>query len=92
MSFLSFPAIILNMNIVHKDIFGLLCDPDNRTSFSIEASQLGLKPLEWPVTMLTTLGNGQPLRRSKVVHEGRELVAVIYEQQMSPITVKVFND
>lgn len=57
------------------------------------ASDLGLPPGEWPLTLTTNLGNEQPLTRtSKKVGPNGDLVSVTYRQQLGCIALRVFND
>jgi hypothetical protein len=51
-----------------------------------EASTLGLKPGEWPPTLPTSLGNGQPF---VLTHADRG--AVIYKQQLGVLFLRVRN-
>lgn len=60
---------------------------DRAHHFSACASDLGLRPGQWPATIDTNLGNGQPLVK-RFVTEG----AVTYRQQLGCIDVTLFND
>lgn len=61
--------------------------------FSAEASELRLPPGEWPVTLPTTLGNGQPfIRKRKRLTPTGDLGAVIYDQSAGCITLTIWND
>lgn len=62
--------------------------------FTAWASELGLRPGQWPSTLTTDLGNGQPLYRSHVAlsPDGTEVQSVCYSQALGCITLTVFND
>ncbi len=82
------------MNIVTKEVLGLLSDGPGPHQYSIEASQLGLTPGEWPHMMLTTLGTGQPLLAKSDINVGvGERLSVTYQQKgASGLTLVVYND
>lgn len=61
--------------------------PDTEYRYSAEASELGLKPGQWPMYLNTTLGNGEPFRRC--TNKGEY---VIYIQDLSAIPLHVWND
>jgi hypothetical protein len=56
--------------------------------FTAEASELGLPPGQWPKTLETSLGNGQPFVLFSV-HDGGTRH---YEQDKGCITLLVYND
>jgi len=60
--------------------------------FSAFASDLGLKPGEWPASMQTTLGNNMPLTVHHMEVRDEDLVWVDYRQMFGCILVRVFND
>jgi hypothetical protein len=66
--------------------------------FTAEASELGLKPGEWPQELPTTMGNKQPFVRGKAMTSGpdddpdAELTGVNYHQRGGCISLKVWND
>lgn len=63
--------------------------------YSVEASDLGLRPGEWPNELPTTMGNGQPFVKVGVMHsapDDNELVGVNYHQRGGSIALKVWND
>ena len=58
--------------------------------YSVCASDLGLRPGEWPEQIDTNLGNGQPLiLRDEPRGEG---AGCVYTQQFGCIQVTVWND
>lgn len=60
--------------------------------FSVEASDIGLRPGEWPRTMDTTLGNGiMLLAQRREVRDG-DLLWVDYWQGAGCIQLRVYND
>ena len=61
--------------------------------FVAEASDLGLKPGEWPAMLPTKIGNGEPLLRGHVERgtEG-DLIWVRYRQENGCLSVKIIND
>lgn len=58
--------------------------------FSVDASELGLCPGEWPDKMETDLGNGQPLVLRTNPHACG--AGCVYTQQFGCIEVTVWND
>lgn len=66
--------------------------------YSVEASDLGLKPGEWPAELPTTMGNKQPFLRVGAMYSGpdndpdAELTSVNYHQRGGSIALKVWND
>ena len=60
--------------------------------FSAEASELGLKPGEWPEHLPTTLGNTLDFKRHVPTMHFGEVAAVMYHQIGGCISLKVFND
>lgn len=60
--------------------------------FVTEASTLNLAPGNFPRTLKTNLGNGQPfVYSSREEHDG-DLVAVLYRQDLGCLTLRVLND
>lgn len=60
--------------------------------FWAEASELGLKPGEWPEQLTTEIGNGMPLiRTSKKVEDG-DLIYVRYHQANGCVDLRIMND
>lgn len=57
-------------------------------TFTADASELGLKPGEWPRTLQTSLGNKQLFVLDKVDKQGSHL----YKQAGGCISLLVFND
>lgn len=61
--------------------------------FSAEASELRMRPGEWPNSIRTTMGNKQPfLRISAKMTPGGDLGAMLYQQSMGCITLTIWND
>jgi len=60
--------------------------------FEAEASALGLRPGEWPSTLLTDVGNGQPFLVSEKLRSWGETCAVIYRQQFGCCELVIHND
>lgn len=56
------------------------------------ASDLGLRPGQFPETLPTDLGNRQPFLRGKVATRDGDVVAVGYEQLLGCITLSLLND
>ena len=62
------------------------------------ASDIGLKPGQWPEYLWTKLGNGRRLIqgeaeiRDGVEDDGHILVAVNYHQELGCLSIKIFND
>lgn len=69
---------------------GLLEDSVHK--FSVEASDIGIRPGEWPKTIPTRLGNGVAfiVQRSEV-RDG-DLLWVDYRQGNGCLTLRVYND
>lgn len=55
--------------------------------FTAEASELGLLPHSWPVTLPTTLGNGRPF-----ILQAAATAKAMYRQEFGCIDLVVFND
>jgi hypothetical protein len=70
--------------------------PVTGTAFAhcVEASDLGLRPGEWPETLQVErkFGNGLSLYRHRVITHGGELGAVVYRQTGGVLEVHVLND
>lgn len=60
--------------------------------FSVDASELGLTPGEWPVKFETDLGNGQQFVIAERKVEDGDVLYVRYQQSYGKITLTVFND
>lgn len=60
--------------------------------FVTEASDLGLRPGQWPSRIETNLGNGQPLVAHRRIDHFGEFAGVEYRQLMGCIRVNVLND
>ena len=61
--------------------------------FSAEASELGLRPGEWPATLATTMGKKLPLvRATKKVDPDGDLTWVTYNQSCGCISLRIYND
>lgn len=62
-------------------------------TFTIDASEAGLRPGEWPGQLDTTLGNGQPLLRKRWERDiDGDLRYVEYWQAFGVLQLRVFND
>lgn len=62
-------------------------------TFVTEASDLGLRPGEWPQFLTTNLGNGLRLVRStKKLDADGDLLWVTYHQAAGCIRLRIFND
>lgn len=60
--------------------------------FSLDASDLGLRPGEWPRVVDTTIGNRQPfLAQARETRDG-DLLWVDYRQNLGCVTLRVYND
>jgi hypothetical protein len=60
--------------------------------FTTEASDIGLRPGEWPRIIETKIGNGQPfIAMRKEVRDG-DLLWVDYLQGNGCIWLRIFND
>jgi hypothetical protein len=60
--------------------------------FSVEASDIQLKPGEWPRTIATTLGNGMVfIAQYREVRDG-DLLWVDYLQGNGCIWLRIYND
>lgn len=60
--------------------------------FTAEASDIGLRPGQWPDLIPTTLGNSRPLiAQSREVRDG-DLLWVDYYQSCGCIRLRVYND
>lgn len=57
-----------------------------------EASDLGLRPGQWPVELTTDLGNGLPFIREWLGRDDEEVARVIYRQANGCIQLTVLND
>jgi len=67
--------------------------------FIAEASSLGHAPGYWPRVLHTNLGNGRPFVQRDFVYDcedvplqDRQLVAMVYWQELGCISLKVLND
>ena len=61
--------------------------------YGAEASSIGLEPGQWPPSLPTTLGNGQPfVRTAPRYDEQGDLLSVTYRQAMGCISLSVLND
>lgn len=61
--------------------------------FVAEASELGLRPGEWPERIATDVGNRLPfVRRSKKLDAEGDLMWVTYAQANGCLVLRVFND
>ena len=67
----------------------LNCSETETHQFWTEASSLGLAPGSFPMTMETTMGNGQPFQLLRTEEDGNVL---IYRQALGCIILRVFND
>jgi hypothetical protein len=80
------PKTITEQNVTHSGL----------DMYCVEASDLGLKPGEWPNELPTTMGNKQPFVKDGPMYSGTdddpELVGVNYHQLGGCITLKVWND
>lgn len=56
--------------------------------FVVEASTLGLAPGQWPASIETDMGNGQPFVLGVVMSDGTH----IYQQALGCIALHVLND
>ena len=57
------------------------------------ASDLGFRPGDFPATIETTLGNGQPFARGRVSKDaGGDVAAVDYRQLLGCVSLCVLND
>ena len=77
---------------------GLVVDYSQVTEFqpfeyTTEASTIGLRPGDWPVTLETTMGNGLSLLLwSQVFSPSGELSHVTYRQANGRVSLTVWND
>lgn len=60
--------------------------------FFADASDLGLKPGEWPQAIRTTLGNGLFFIRTGYDRVGGDLHSVTYAQANGCIEITIYND
>lgn len=61
--------------------------------FCTEASDLGLRPGEWPQTLhAPDLGNGLPLTLDHAEEKDGDLLWIDYRQSLGIIRLRVFND
>lgn len=61
--------------------------------FETEASEINLRPGEWPTQLPTDMGNRQPfVRHSKKLDSNGDLLWVTYAQDLGCLTLRVFND
>lgn len=75
---------------IDRDTNGL--SEDEVHKFSVEASDIGLRPGEWPRTIKTTLGNGMILiAQRREVREG-DLLWVDYLQGNGCLWLRIYND
>lgn len=63
-------------------------------SYSAEASELGLRPGQWPREVrVPGLGNGQPFyARREIVADSGEFGGLVYMQSMGCLSITIFND
>lgn len=61
--------------------------------FSTDASDLGLRPGQWPEFIRTELGNKHTLVRwTKKLDEEGELLWVTYRQSVGCVLLRIYND
>ena len=60
--------------------------------FMASASDLGMAPGEWPETIQTDIGNGQPFLRVAEDVRDEDLVCMIYRQFLGCIDLRILND
>jgi hypothetical protein len=60
--------------------------------FSVEASDIGLRPGEWPRTLTTTLGNGLVLIAQRREVSDGNLLWVDYLQSYGYVWLHIYND
>lgn len=70
-----------NGTIFQKSLSG---NPHHYTAF---ASDLGLRPGQWPLTIPAHVGNGQPFIRRYSFHEGFS-----YHQELGCMRIDIIND
>ena len=69
------------------------CTETEHHGFTTEASDLGLPPGRWPKSMLTDMGNTQPLYLTGFGRDDEgEIVYANYRQEFGIITLRVYND
>lgn len=56
--------------------------------FVTEASELGLAPGDWPTSLTTNMGNGQPF----ILRTRRADGSAVYEQRFGCLSLHVLND
>lgn len=61
--------------------------------FAADASDLRLRPGQWPARIQTNLGNGEVLVAGRILEDAaREFAGYEYKQSMGCITVRIYND
>lgn len=80
------------MLITHKiaDSF----TPLSPHKFATDASDLGLRPGQWPSQIRAEIGNGMPFLRGATNRDGRagEISSIKYSQANGCIDLIIFND
>jgi hypothetical protein len=56
--------------------------------YYLEASDLALRPGEWPNELQTDVGNGRPFLKMRMLQDG----GFIYRQQFGQIQLNIIND
>lgn len=81
------------MQTITNETLGLVEQETNK--FSVEASDIGLRPGEWPPTLNTTLGNGKVFIAQRREIKDGDLLWVDYLQGISgglpPVWAKHFQ-
>ena len=77
-------------NIITRDTNGI--EEYEVHKFSVEASDIGLRPGEWPRMLQTTMGNLQPLLAQRREVRDGDLLWVDYFQGNGCVQLRIYND
>lgn len=64
----------------------------NGNRYCADASDIGLRVGQWPHELPTTIGNKQPLVRTRRVANHNGVIAYEYDQVAGSIILTIFND
>lgn len=80
----------MQITYTNKDELGVLEVETHK--FTCEASQLGLKPGEWPTQIETNLGNSMPFLVLRREERSGDLLWVDYMQANGCTFLRIYND
>lgn len=82
----------MNIRINDADRLALGVTSHEGHKFSADASTLGFPVGQWPESIGTDMGNGQPFVRSHNEIADGDLLWVTYRQSLGILSLQIFND